>query len=144
MTIWFDMDGTIADLYGVEGWLEMLMNSDPTPYKVAKPLVRLSSLARRLNKLQKQGYEIGIISWLSKSGSDDYNLAVTETKIGWLNKHLPSVKWNVVNIVKYGYCKDNFNTGNDILFDDEAKNRDEWSGTAYDVDQILATLANLE
>lgn len=144
MTIWFDMDGTIADLYGVEGWLEMLMNSDPTPYKVAKPLVRLSSLARRLNQLQKRGYEIGIISWLSKSGNDDYNLAVTETKISWLNKHLPSVKWNVVNIVKYGYCKDNFNAGNDILFDDEAKNRDEWSGTAYDVDQILATLANLE
>lgn len=144
MTIWFDMDGTIADLYGVEGWLEMLMNSDPTPYKVAKPLVRLSSLARRLNQLQKRGYEIGIISWLSKSGSDDYNLAVTETKISWLNKHLPSVKWNVVNIVRYGYCKDNFNIGNDILFDDEAKNRDEWSGTAYDVDQILATLANLE
>jgi phenylalanyl-tRNA synthetase alpha chain len=24
MKIWFDMDGTIADLYAVDGWLEML------------------------------------------------------------------------------------------------------------------------
>ena len=24
MKIWFDMDGTIADLYAVEGWLPML------------------------------------------------------------------------------------------------------------------------
>lgn len=31
MTIWFDMDGTIADLYGVDGWLEMLIAEDPTP-----------------------------------------------------------------------------------------------------------------
>ena len=38
--IWFDMDGTIADLYGVENWLEMLIAEDPTPYAVAKPLLQ--------------------------------------------------------------------------------------------------------
>lgn len=65
MTIWFDMDGTIADLYGVDGWLEMLIAEDPTPYAVAKPLVRLSTLARKLNELQRKGYKIGVISWLS-------------------------------------------------------------------------------
>ena len=31
-TIWFDMDGTIANLYGVPGWLSYLQESDPTPY----------------------------------------------------------------------------------------------------------------
>ena len=30
-TLVFDMDGTIADLYGVEGWLEMLRAEDETP-----------------------------------------------------------------------------------------------------------------
>ena len=28
----FDMDGTIADLYGVEGWLEMLEAENAAPY----------------------------------------------------------------------------------------------------------------
>lgn len=71
ITINFDMDGTIADLYGVENWLEYLINEDTTPYAVAEPLLRLSALARRLNNLQRMGYELAIISWLSKSGSDE-------------------------------------------------------------------------
>ena len=54
--IWFDMDGTIADLYGVENWLEMLRNEDATPYRNARPLVRLNVLARLLNRLQREGY----------------------------------------------------------------------------------------
>ena len=29
--IYFDMDGTIADLYAVDGWLDMLRAYDPTP-----------------------------------------------------------------------------------------------------------------
>ena len=58
MKIWFDMDGTIADLYGVEGWLEMLMNEDATPYAIAKPLVNLSALARLMHKAQRNGFEI--------------------------------------------------------------------------------------
>lgn len=62
----FDMDGTIANLYGVENWLDYLMAKDTTPYEVAKPLVNLSSLARILNRLQRNGYTIGIISWLAK------------------------------------------------------------------------------
>jgi phosphoglycolate phosphatase-like HAD superfamily hydrolase len=65
--IWFDMDGTIADFYGVEGWLADLEAYNVRPYAIAKPLVNMQRLARRLNTLQKMGYEIGIISWLSKS-----------------------------------------------------------------------------
>ena len=39
----FDMDGTIADLYGVSGWLEMLRAENPKPYKITLTLVTLSS-----------------------------------------------------------------------------------------------------
>ena len=73
MTIWFDMDGTIADLYGVDGWLENLINEDTRPYDIAKPLVNMAYLARLLHKVQANGYEIGIISWTSRGGSDLYN-----------------------------------------------------------------------
>ena len=141
ITINFDMDGTIADLYGVENWLEMLIAEDTTPYAEALPLLRLSTLARKLNALQRSGYDLAIISWLSKSGSDAYNEAVTAVKLNWLKKHLPSVNWDRITIVPYGTPKQNFcENPLDILFDDEAKNRDNWIGRAYDVQNIMEIL----
>ena len=141
MKINFDMDGTIANLYGVQNWLEMLIAEDTTPYAVARPMVNMSALARRLNNLQRSGYEIGVISWLSKSGSLEYNERVAEVKREWLAKHLPSVAWDRITIVPYGTPKQNFcENPLDILFDDEAKNRDNWTGRAYDVQNIMEIL----
>jgi len=142
--IYFDMDGTIANLYGVDGWLDMLINEDTTPYAKATPLIRLCTLARMLNRLQKDGWHIGIVSWLSKNGSKEYNNAVIETKLEWLANHMPSVEWNEIKIVEYGTPKStvvNINGG--ILFDDEEKNRIEWNGIAYDVNNIIETLKNV-
>jgi 5'(3')-deoxyribonucleotidase len=144
MTIWFDMDGTIADLYGVENWLHMVRANDPTPYLVARPLVNLSALARMLNKLQKQGYEIGVISWLSKTGTPAYDAAVTAAKYAWLSKHLPSVDFDEIHVVPYGTPKQVFaHSDNDILFDDEAENRENWTGLALDVTDIIGALKAL-
>ena len=142
--IYFDMDGTIANFYGVPNWLECLVASDPTPYKVARPLVNMNMLARLLNRLRAEGYHIGIVSWTSKCGTDEFNEAVTATKIEWLNRHLHSVNWNEVVIVPYGTPKQEvvqFATG--ILFDDETPNRTNWTGTAYDVDNIIEILKGL-
>jgi hypothetical protein len=98
-------------------------------------------LARKLNALQRNGYDLAIISWLSKSGSEDYNRIVTEAKLNWLTKHLPSVAWDRITIVPYGTPKQNFcENPLDILFDDEAKNRKEWTGRAYDVENIMEIL----
>ena len=141
ITINFDMDGTIADLYGVENWLDYLDNEDATPYAVAAPLLHLSSLARKLNALQREGYELAIVSWLSKYGSEAYNEVVIEAKLNWLAKHLPSVHWDYINIVPYGTPKQMFCENSlDILFDDEQRNRDEWTGRAYDVQNIMEIL----
>lgn len=143
-TIFFDMDGTIADFYGVENWLNYLIASDTLPYEIAKPLVKLNSLARILNRLQRNGYKIGIISWLSKNGTDAYNDAVTETKKNWLKKHLASVDFDEIHIVKYGTPKQMFaKTENDILFDDEEKNRNNWTGKAFDVNAIIEILKGM-
>lgn len=143
-TIFFDMDGTIADFYGVENWLEYLIASETLPYEIAKPLLKLNTLARFLNKLQRQGYKIGIISWLSKNGTENYNNAVRETKIKWLEKHLASVNFDEIHIVNYGTPKENFaKTTNDILFDDEDKNRKNWTGKAFDVNNILEILKKM-
>ena len=141
MRINFDMDGTIADLYGVEGWLEMLIAEDVKPYVEAKPMMNFSALARRLNALQKKGHEIAVISWTSKSGSPAYNAAVAETKKAWLAKHLPSVKWDAVAVIPYGTPKQSLcGSAEDVLFDDEEQNRRNWTGKAYGVNAILETL----
>lgn len=142
--IYFDMDGTIAGLYQVEGWLNNLINEQTRPYREAKSLVDMRKLGKVLNTLQAEGYHIGIISWLSKNGSEEYNERVTTTKINWLKTHLGSVEFDEIKIVKYGTPKQevvNFPEG--ILFDDEEPNRNNWKGTAFDVDNILEILANL-
>lgn len=143
-TIFFDMDGTIADLYGVENWLDYLINSDPSPYKNAKPLLNFNSLARILNRLQRTGYHIGIISWLSKNSTESYDEAVTQAKKAWLNKHLASVRFDEIHIVSYGTPKEIFaHNKQDILFDDEEKNRLNWTGKAYNVESILEILKGI-
>ena len=143
-TIFFDMDGTIADLYGVENWLKYLLISDSFPYEIAKPLIRLSALARILHRLQDEGYRVGIISWLSKNSTPEYDEKVTKAKKNWLKTHLPSVKFDEINIVPYGTAKEKFaKTEKDILFDDEEKNRQNWTGEAFGVENILEILKGL-
>lgn len=143
MTIYFDMDGTIADLYGVDGWLDYLLTEDTTPYREAKPLLNLNSLARILNRLQRNGYKVGIISWLSKNGNTAYNKEVTKTKEKWLKKHLGSVSFDEIHIIEYGTPKYKFATKNDILFDDEERNRNDWIGTAFDAENIIEILKGI-
>ena len=144
ITINFDMDGTIADLYANPNWLPMLRAFDPTPYATAKPLLRLNTLARKLNELQKQGYEIAVISWLSKESNPAYDEAVTATKMAWLAEHLPSVHWDRITIIPYGTPKENYcHTPLDILFDDEERNRNNWTGRAYDVKNIMEILREI-
>ena len=140
MRIYFDMDGTIANFYGVDGWLDYLINNDTTPYRIAKPLINMNSLARILNRLQRSGIEIGIISWLAKNSNIEYDKKVTETKIKWLETHLKSVKFNEIIIVPYGTPKESFATEKDILFDDEEPNRKNWKGVAYDETNIIEVL----
>ena len=140
--IWFDMDGTIADLYGVDGWLDMLLNENARPYEIAKPLLNMRELAKVLNRLIKKGWEIGVISWLAKNGTSDYNEKVAKAKMKWLAKHLRSVKFAKIDIVEYGTPKQINRNG--ILFDDEEQNRENWLGIAYNVENIIQVLRELE
>lgn len=144
MIIYFDMDGTIANLYQIENWLEKIRNQDTSPYYEASPMLRFSNFARKLNTLQKKGYQIGIISWLSKNSTEEFDNAVSETKKRWLKNHLPSVKFNEIHIVPYGTPKSKVtNQKEKILFDDEILNRAEWEkagGKAYDPQYIMEIL----
>lgn len=140
-TIYFDMDGTIANLYGVENWLPQLQAANPAPYAAAEPLLKLQPLARRLNKLQAKGWKLGIVSWLAKNSTAEYDKAVTNAKLNWLKKHLHSVNWDEIHIVPYGTPKEKtVNNPQGILFDDEKRNRDNWQGTAHNEKDIMKVL----
>jgi hypothetical protein len=142
MKIWFDMDGTIADLYGVADWLPSLMARDTRPYEVARGLGNLALIARLLNKVQANGHEIGIISWTAKNAPADCNARVAIAKREWLHHHFPSVTWNEIKVVEYGTNK-YMATGGGILFDDEKPNRDLWGAGAYEPAEIVEVLKAL-
>lgn len=142
MTIWFDMDGTLADLYAVEGWLDSLLAKDTRPYDEAPVMHNMAQLAKLLHSVQRKGYTIGIISWTAKNGSDLYNGEIALAKLAWLHKHLPSVSWDMIKIVSYGTNKHDICRGG-ILFDDEEGNRKAWGEGAYTPDRIMEILRSL-
>ena len=143
MTIFFDCDGTIADLYGVKNWKYLLDIYDPTPYRIAAPLCDFEKLTILLNKLQEKGYKIGIISWLSKNSNIEYSKKVRQAKKEWLKENFNSIKWDEIHIIKYGTPKQKFCKKNDVLFDDEENNRKNWKGIAYEPSEIFKVLENL-
>lgn len=141
-TIYFDMDGTIADLYNVPDWLACLRNEDATPFKVAAPLVNMSAFARLLHSLQKNNVKIGIITWTSMHSSPAFHEAVAKEKMLWLKKHLPSVAWDEIHIIPYGTPKISVaeEPGVAVLFDDNEEIRNNWPGFRFDETQILHIL----
>lgn len=144
MTIYWDMDATLNKLYDYPNWLECLRAYDPTPYIEAEVLHNMSLLARYMNKVQKKGFHIGIISWLSKYSTEEYDEKVTLAKMEWLKKHLASVDFDEIHIVAYGIPKDTFKSSdNDILFDDEIGNREAWGENAFEPMMIIEKLKEL-
>lgn len=140
-TIYFDMDGTIADLYGVENWLTELRAENPAPYISAKPLVNGAWFSRTMHDFQKIGWKIGIISWLSKNSSENYCNEVKCAKENWLKSHFPSVEFDEIHIIKYGVPKSTCGRG--YLFDDEEKNRVEWGNGSFPAENLLKTLRKM-
>lgn len=127
----FDMDGTIANLYGVEGWLDMLRAENPIPYVEAEPLVDMDKLNEVCVLLKKAGYEIQIITALSKGASPEYKKAIREAKKAWLEKwgfiydrfHGVSYETPKREVLRR-QMKDNPIEA--ILVDDEVRHTDRW------------------
>ena len=124
----FDMDGTIANFYGVEGWLESLENSDTTPYEIAKPLVNFEEFNSLLKQLQTAGFKVVVTSWLAKNASKEFDKKVRQAKKVWLKKYEMPV--DEIHLVKYGTPKQQCSKGDiQILFDDNAEVRDSFENS---------------
>lgn len=125
-SIYFDMDGTLADLYSVPDWLPKLRAFDSSPYEDATPLVDMGELNEAIQRLQRAGWHVGVVSWLSKVSDDGYSRAVSASKRLWLMRNLPTV--DEINLVSYGVAKQTAvaHQRNSILVDDEPQNLDAW------------------
>ena len=147
MTIYFDMDGTIANLYGVNNWLEKLRAEDATPYAEAAPMVDVANFQLLLAILKNRGYKIGIISWLSKNSSKEYDRMVRKAKKEWLTINFPEIRFDEMHLVKYGTRKDYVaKDKNGIIFDDDDRVREKWKGEAINpnIEDIIEVLKKIK
>lgn len=127
--ICFDMDGSIADFYGVPNWLKMIRAFDPTPYKVAKPMWDMTALASVLNQLQEDGIKISIVTWRSKESNPVFDTLTRLAKLEWLKQY--DFPFDYFHCVRYGATKADsirkrLKDGEAILIDDNKKVRAGW------------------
>lgn len=146
-TVWLDMDGTIANFYGVENWLEDLRTGKTRPYEIAKGLYDSKDLNKVLFNLKARGYKVGIVSWSAKYATTGYTRRIKEAKIQWLKKQGIYNLLDEILITEYGIRKADTcrKYGRGILVDDERRNREEWDlGLAIDAtENILDILEKL-
>ena len=127
-TLVFDMDGTLANFYGVDGWLNDLQNENTRPYDIAKPLYNMDALNAILDVLKLQGWTIAITTWLAKGSTKAYDDMVRKSKIEWLARY--GFQYDEIHLVKYGTTKANCTRklgGYQILVDDNAQIRKGWT-----------------
>lgn len=126
-TLVFDMDGTIVDFYGVNGWLEDLQTEQTRPYDIAEPLWDMDELNTVLEELQKIGWHIVVTSWLAKQSTEQYKTLVRRAKLEWLARN--GFPYDEIHLVQYGTTKANCTRklgGNQILVDDNKTVREGW------------------
>ena len=131
MIMYFDMDGTLADLYPGE-WLNKIEDRQTEPFDEANKLI-----AEEVLKSLAENYDLGIITWLPKDADKEYGERVRQSKINWLNKHYPDVPFKERHIVIYGTPKSKVaRDKNGILVDDENRHRDAWKGVAIKPEEV--------
>ncbi len=121
----FDMDGTIANLYKVSGWLTMLRAEDATPYQQAEPMVDMEKLKSLLVSLSALGWTITVTSWLAMNSTQDYKSKVRQAKREWLAEM--GLPIDETHLVQYGTPKQKCTKGDiQILIDDNLEVRDSF------------------
>lgn len=127
-TIYFDMDGVLADLE------ELLVEGHHMMYKKGsflnlKPLVSYNLLDKIFTKIRAKNKKVGVLSIAVKSPY------CKEEKMEWLKKYCPS--FDEIILLETGDNKaDAVDVTNSLLLDDYGKNCYDWvknGGVAYKI-----------
>lgn len=141
--IYFDLDGTICNLYGVPDWLAKLTSADVSPYIEAMPIGSPEELKAVLDGLRRRGYHLGVVSWCAKGGTREYNQRTRQAKKAWLAKYYPNT-FQEIHIVKYGTPKHKVTKRPGILVDDNEAVRRAWGSRTIDASDFSNILKNLK
>lgn len=132
-SIWFDMDGTIAELYKVKDWLPALRSNDWSVYDRCLPRAHYERINAAIEALIENGWQVGVITWASKGIDWGKELdAITEIKFDWLCRFFPALADGKFACIPYGYNKAKYLTemgssyGLAYLVDDNKEVRAAW------------------
>lgn len=148
--IYFDMDGTIADLYAYPNWLEHLQNEQSDFERLAPmvDMVVLNVLMAELKKTDKAVFSIA--TWLPMNASEDFEETCADDKIEWVFAHFGTELYKNMHCMKYGTpkhtCVGRKLTKNDVLVDDNMEVLTEWiqaGGTGVVAHELLNYLYEL-
>ena len=132
VNVWFDMDGTIADLYGTKGWLKAIRSEESEIFRGLAPMLNtwtLFSDIEELGNLYRVDLNIGVITWTPMEATYRYQKECELAKISWLdNRYLLDTKRFFAipygtpkqSVIKIG-CKDY-----QILIDDNEEVIKRW------------------
>ena len=135
--IYFDLDGTVYNLYGVLNWLERLRSEDVTVYSQGNKMFD-DELYKAAATLMRYGVRFGVITWGSMTATPEFEVQTEETKRRWVKENLPfceSFAYQQYGTPKQQAIKNR--TQNDILIDDNSDVIKVWENgknrTAYKV-----------
>lgn len=142
----FDMDGTIANLYAVSGWLEDLRNESARPYEVAEPIYDMEMLNMLLDIFRNRGWKIIVTTWLAMNSTEEYKALVRKAKTEWLERY--GFMYDEIHLIQYGRTKADATRklgGFQVLIDDNEKIRKGWNlGTTINANEnIIEQLVEL-
>ena len=137
-----DMDGTIANLYQMENWLENL-EKEKLDFSLAKPIFD-DNFINKVIELKKKGFYIQIITWLPPHpASIEYQSMVSRQKLEWIRKYFPIV--DAYFILPYGKNKAGVCNKYDLNFlvDDNIEIVNSWNESFKDKNEVVETLGIL-
>ena len=144
-TIWFDMDGTIYELYRIPNWLERVREMDTSVFSDGFPRNDYDRIDIAVEALIEQGWQVGVITWAPKGATMDEINEVSEVKFNWLCKFFPALANGKFACIPYGESKAQFliDMGEartlNILVDDNKYVRADWRKHGEQFKTINAT-----
>ena len=128
ITIYFDLDGTLYDLYNIPNWLELLETENENVFAIGDLLYNENNFNNIIFALLEKNVVFGVITWLPKNASENYCAKCEEIKRNWCKNNLPFISHFTAQ--KYGTPKQNAidkKTKQIILIDDNKEVCEKWN-----------------
>lgn len=121
--VYFDMDGTIANLYAVTNVFERLDGLDATVYSEALPINKYIDM---LKEFKYMGYKVVILSCLGMISEEKFDKDTISNKNKWLDMYVGKEFIDDRIFIEYTKHKENYVKEGGILVDDDDKVLMNW------------------